>query len=52
MLFAVQANKLTGFIMSEQVKSIDFNSRKASFVEAAKKPVLDKILDIVSSIID
>lgn len=49
---AVRGNKLQGFIMSEQVKSIDFNSRKASFVEVAKSSVLHKVLNIVSSIID
>jgi mRNA interferase MazF len=48
----VKGDKLTGFIMSEQVKSIDFNSRRASFVESAKKSVLKKVLSIVSSVID
>jgi len=48
----VKGDKLTGFIMSEQVKSIDFNSRKASFIEVAKNSVLDKVLNIVGSVID
>jgi mRNA interferase MazF len=49
---AVKSDKLTGFIMSEQVKSIDFNSRRASFVEVVKKPILDKVINIVGSVID
>jgi mRNA interferase MazF len=49
---AVDSNKLTGFIMTEQVKSIDYNSRKVSFVDSAKDCVLQKVLTIVGSIID
>lgn len=40
-------SSLTGFVMVEQVKSIDFNARKAKFVEKAPSQFVDDVLAIV-----
>lgn len=39
------SSSLTGFVMVEQVKSVDFNARKAKFVE---KAVLQFVEDVVA----
>src|SRR5687768_3518778 len=38
---------LTGFIMCEQMKSLDFRSRRLTLIERAPKEVLDDVLAIV-----
>jgi mRNA interferase MazF len=40
-------SSLTGFIMVEQVKSIDFNSRQAKFVEKAARELIEDIIAII-----
>ncbi|MCI0492227.1 MAG: type II toxin-antitoxin system PemK/MazF family toxin [Planctomycetes bacterium] len=40
---------LTGYIMAEQIKSVDYSSRKVKFVEKATRPVLDEILGILDA---
>ena len=40
-------SSLTDFVMVEQVKSIDFNTRKAKFVEKATSDFMDDILAVV-----
>jgi mRNA interferase MazF len=40
-------SSLTGFVMVKQVKSVDFNARKAKFVEKAPAQVVEDILAIV-----
>src|SRR5437762_12302024 len=35
------ASKLTGYIMVEQTRSLDYASRKAKFVETASRAILD-----------
>lgn len=47
----VKSENLTGFIMTEQIKSIDYNVRKAKFVEKVSDDVLAKVLGITESII-
>ena len=47
----VDSENLSGFVMVEQLKSIDYNSRKIKFIEKAKKEVLDEVLSIVDSIL-
>lgn len=47
----VKSEKLTGFIMTEQIKSIDYKVRKAKFVEKVSGEVLAKVLGITESII-
>ncbi|MCP4144578.1 MAG: mRNA-degrading endonuclease [bacterium] len=47
----VDAVSLSGKIMVEQVKSIDFKSRKMQFVEKATSEVLDEVLGILDACI-
>jgi mRNA interferase MazF len=42
---------LTGFIMVDQVKSVDFNSRKAKFIEKASDDLLEEVLAILDACI-
>ena len=46
----VDSKQLTGFIMVEQMKSIDYKSRKVKFIEKAKQETVDEILRIMESI--
>jgi len=41
------SSSLTGFIMVEQVKSIDFNTRKAKFVEKAPTELINDVLAVI-----
>jgi mRNA interferase MazF len=41
------SSSLTGFVMVEQVKSVDFNTRKAKFVEKAAKEFIDDVLAVI-----
>jgi len=47
----VQSENLTGFIMVEQCKSIDYKTRKVKFVEKVDKETLDEVLAILDSIV-
>lgn len=47
----VKSENLTGFIMTEQIKSIDYKVRKAKFVEKVNDDILAKVLGITESII-
>lgn len=40
---------LSGYVMVEQVKSIDFKSRKIKFVEPLSKSTLDDVLGILDA---
>lgn len=42
---------LTGFIMDEQIKSVDFASRKTKFVKQAPQATLDEVLSILDACI-
>lgn len=46
----VNSEQITGFIMVEQMKSIDYTSRKIKFIEKAKQETIDEVLSIVESI--
>jgi mRNA interferase MazF len=46
----VDSMNLTGFVMSEQVKSIDFRARKVKFVEKASDDLLANVLGIIESV--
>ena len=48
----VESENITGFIMSEQLKSIDYNSRNIKFIEKADQKTVNKILGIIDSIIE
>lgn len=43
--------KTTGFIMCEQMKSLDYSTRKISFVEKADDDVVETALAIIDSIL-
>jgi len=46
----VDSDQITGFIMVEQMKSIDYKSRKIKFIERVKQDTVDEILAILESI--
>lgn len=41
------SSQLTGFVMVEQVKSVDFNTRRAKFVEKSPPQLVEDALAIV-----
>ena len=45
-------DNVSGYIMTEQLKSIDYNARKIKFVEKADFDTLNQILGIVDSILE
>ncbi len=47
----VESDNITGYIMSEQMKSIDYNARKIKFIEKANQNTINQILGIIDSII-
>ena len=47
----VSSKNITGYIMSEQMKSIDYNSRDIKFIETADEETLSHVLGIVESIL-
>ncbi len=47
----VESDNITGYIMSEQMKSIDYNTRKIKFIEKANQNTINQILGIIDSII-
>ncbi len=47
----VNSENITGFVMSEQMKSIDYTSRKIKFIKKADEATLNRILSIVDSIL-
>jgi mRNA interferase MazF len=42
-------SSLTGYIMVEQIKSVDFTSRQAKFVEKADREVINEVLAILDA---
>ena len=42
-------SSLTGYIMVEQIKSVDYASRQVSFVERAPESVLNEVLSILDA---
>jgi len=47
----IGSKNITGFIMGEQMKSIDYNSRNIKFIEKASQKTMNQILGIIDSII-
>jgi len=47
----VKSENITGFIMGEQMKSIDYNARNIKFIEKANQKTISQILGIIDSII-
>lgn len=48
---AVQSKDLNGFVMSEQIKSIDYKARNVKFVSKVDEEVLNQVLGLVESIV-
>jgi mRNA interferase MazF len=48
---AVESDHITGYIMGEQMKSIDYNTRNIKFIEKANSKTMDQVLGIIDSII-
>lgn len=46
-----QCAKLTGFIMVDQIKSIDYVTRKIKFVEKAPSEILNDVLSLLDAIV-
>ena len=44
-----EQSSLTGYIMVEQIKSVDFASRKIKFVEHAPQAILNEVLSILDA---
>jgi len=42
---------LNGFVMVDQVKSVDYNSRKSEFIEKASTELLNEVLAILDACI-
>ena len=47
----VESDNLTGFIMTEQIKSVDYNVRKVKFVERVSDEVMEKVLGMLESVV-
>ena len=48
----VKSENITGYIMAEQMKSIDYKSRSIKFIEKANTQIVNDILSIIDSILD
>jgi mRNA interferase MazF len=46
----VDSKNLTGFIMAEQMKSLDYKTRNVKFIEKVNQKTLNKVLGIIESI--
>lgn len=42
---------LTGFVMCEQVKSVDYRSRRIRFIERAPGELLDEVLAVIDAVL-
>jgi len=47
----VESQQITGYIMGEQMKSIDYKTREIKFIEKANQKTINQILGIIDSII-
>jgi len=47
----IKSQNLSGFIMTEQIKSIDYKARKVKFIEKVNDDILNQVLGITESII-
>lgn len=47
----VNSPNITGFVMTEQLKSIDYNARNMKFIEKANQETISQVLGIIDSII-
>jgi len=49
---AVNGEQIGGFILTEQVKSIDYESRGMKYVEKLHDETLEDVMDIIEAILD
>ena len=47
----LDSTNLTGFVMTEQIKSVDYNVRKVKFVERVSYEVMEKVLGMLESVV-
>lgn len=47
----IESENITGYIMTEQMKSIDYNARSIKFIEKANQKITDQTLGMIDSII-
>ena len=47
----LQNLKTTGFVMCEQMKSVDYNARKISLIEKADNEIIETALALLNSIV-
>ena len=47
----VDGEQIGGFILTEQVKSIDYEARKMKFVERLKEDRMDEVMGIIEAIL-
>ena len=45
----LEHSSLSGYIMVEQIKSVDFVSRRAKFVEKADRYIINEVLSILDA---
>lgn len=45
------SSSLTGFVMAEQVKSVDYNARRAGFVEKAPAHFVEDVIAVIDACI-
>ena len=48
----VKAEQISGYILTEQVKSIDYEARGMKFVEALNKNSLEDVMGIIGAILE
>jgi mRNA interferase MazF len=48
----LSGKKISGAILSDQVKSLDWNARKVKFIEKVSAPVLKEVISKISVIIE
>ena len=48
----VESENITGYIMTKQMKSIDYKSRNIKFIEKVNSQTINDILGIVDNILD
>jgi mRNA interferase MazF len=48
----LETTQTKGVVLCQQVKTIDYLSRGADFIEKAPKPIVDQVLTIVRAIVD
>jgi len=48
---AIESSSISGFVMTEHMKSIDYHARNIKFIERVNEKTLNQVLGIVDSIL-